>query len=109
MLRSVRDLEGLIQSGPFTGVSPTRDVKLYVAFLSRKPTIQPTLPLISSKEALEATRMNGREVCIVSRPRNNGFFGLPNNFIEEQLGVSATTRNWSTIAKIINETRKADG
>jgi uncharacterized protein (DUF1697 family) len=46
----------------------------------------------------------------VSRPKKNGFFGFPNNFIEERLGVSATTRNWSTVTKIANLARsQADG
>jgi hypothetical protein len=32
---------------------------------------------------------------IVSRRKKNGFFGFPNNFIEQQLRIPATTRNWS--------------
>ncbi len=110
MLRSVREIEALVKSAPFKDFDATRGIKLYVVFLSRKPRIQPALPLISSREALEAVRMNNREVFIVSRPKKNGFFGFPNNFIEEQLGVSATTRNWSTVTKIANLARsQADG
>jgi hypothetical protein len=40
-------------------------------------------------------------VFVVSRRKTNGFFGFPNNFVEKELGVSATSRNWSTITKII--------
>jgi hypothetical protein len=45
--------------------------------------------------------MSNREVFILSRPRQNGFLGFPINFIEQELGVSATSRNWSTVTKII--------
>jgi uncharacterized protein (DUF1697 family) len=30
-----------------------------------------------------------------------GFYGFPNNFIEKELGVPATSRNWSTLTKIV--------
>jgi len=46
--------------------------------------------------------MSGGEVYDVSRRKKNGFFGFPNDFVEEGLGVSATTRNWSTIARILS-------
>jgi len=62
--------------------------------------------LLSSKEALEAIAMKSREVFIVSRRKKNGFYGFPNNFIEKELGVSATSRNWSTLTKIVEFVRK---
>ena len=46
-----------------------------------------------------------REAFIVSRRRNNGMYGFPNNFIEQQLGVTATSRNWSTVTKIVEISR----
>lgn len=45
--------------------------------------------------------MKNLEVFIVSRRKKNGFYGFPNNFIEKELGVSATSRNWSTVTKIV--------
>lgn len=45
--------------------------------------------------------MSNREVFIVSRRKKNGFYGFPNNFIEKELRVPATTRNWSTLTKIV--------
>ena len=44
--------------------------------------------------------MKHREGVCRERPQENGFYGFPNAFIEQQLGVSATSRNWSTIKKI---------
>jgi len=37
----------------------------------------------------------------VARRKKNGWFGFPNDFIEKQLGVVGTTRNWSTVKKIV--------
>jgi len=36
----------------------------------------------------------------VSR-RVKGRYGFPNNLIEKELGVAATTRNWNTVRKIL--------
>ena len=38
---------------------------------------------------------------IVSRPNPKGFYGFPNNFIEKELRVAATSRNWNTLTKIV--------
>ena len=59
------------------------------------------------KEGLEAIAITAREVFVVSRRKKNGFYGFPNNFIEKELDVSATTRNWSTVTKIVYQLRKS--
>jgi uncharacterized protein (DUF1697 family) len=100
VLRRLSDIEALIQRAPFATVEPVPTIKLYVAFLSREPVVMPALPLISVPEALEVVRIDGREAFIVSRRKKSGFFGFPNNFIEQQLRIPATTRNWSTVTRI---------
>lgn len=109
VLRSVNQIEVLVAGEPFGGLQPSTGIKLYVAFLSRRPRCVPLLPLVSSSEALELIRIDGREAFIVSRPKRRGFFGFPNNFIEAQLGIPATTRNWSTVRKIVNQARVLAG
>ena len=106
-LRTVHELERIVNSAPFKDVEAEPGTKLYIALLSRTPRPMPRFPLVSSKEALEAIAMSGREVFIVSRRKKNGFFGFPNNFIEQELGVTATSRNWSTITKIVELVRRA--
>ena len=105
LVRSVGRIETLIAAAPFRGVQSTHGVKLYVAFLLRKPRVTPALPLVSSREALEVIRIDDREAFVVSRQKPNGLFGFPNTFIEDELGVAATTRNWSTITKIVSHPR----
>lgn len=101
VIRTIEELDRLVKAKPFKAVRD-RDAKLYVTFLSMAPEKKPSLPLVSSKEALRTVAMKNLDVFIVSRQKKNGFYGFPNNFIEKELGVSATTRNWSTVTKIVD-------
>ena len=106
LFRTVRELEGIVRGTPFKDAKAEPGVKLYVAFLFRKPGSKPRFPLFSPKEALEAVALKNLEVFIVSRRKKNGFYGFPNNFIEQELGVAATSRNLSTLTKIVEFVRK---
>ena len=108
LCRSEQQLEEIVGRAPFTARDAGPTVKLYVAFLARSPRVKPRLPVSLPKEELEAVGMTDREVFIVSRRKKNGFFGFPNNFIEDALGVSATTRNWSTIIRILEQLRNVE-
>jgi len=106
VLRTVRQIASIVERAPFAGYELTPRVKFYVAFLARAPRRVPAFPISNSKEMLEAIAIVDREVFIVSRLRKSGFFGFPNNFIEEELAVAATTRNWSTVTKIVQIARQ---
>jgi uncharacterized protein (DUF1697 family) len=108
MFRTLSDLQAIVKYDPFKSVQNEALIKLYVAFLAEKPRVKPKLPLISSKEALEALAVKNLEVFILSRRKPNGFFGFPNNFIEQELGVLATSRNWSTVTKVLNFARQPE-
>jgi uncharacterized protein (DUF1697 family) len=107
LFRTLEEIDALVKAAPFRDFIAERAIKLYVAFLSEKPHTKPKLPLASPKEFVEAIAMNDFEIFIVSHPKPNGFFGFPNNFIEKELGVSATSRNWSTVTKIVAFARLA--
>jgi len=107
--RTVHEVEAIVKGNPFRDFEAEPDTKLYVTFLAERPSGQPQFPLLSSKEALEAIAMKNLEVFIVSRQKKNGFYGFPNNFIEKEFGVSATTRNLSTLTKIVEFVGKEQG
>jgi uncharacterized protein (DUF1697 family) len=107
LFRTGRELQALVRGLPFKSVQSEPLIKLYVVFLSEKPLIQLKLPLVSQKEAVEAIAMKKLEVFVVSHRKPNGFYGFPNNFIEKELGVSATSRNWSTVTKIVEVLQRA--
>jgi uncharacterized protein (DUF1697 family) len=68
LLRSVREVERLVEESPFSGRGGTAGAKLYVAFLSRRPRRKPAFPLSSSKEALEARRQDLEAASDEHRP-----------------------------------------
>jgi uncharacterized protein (DUF1697 family) len=101
VLRTIDELKTIVKRNPFKQVKPGADVMMVVAFLSTEPASKPKLPLISSTEKLEVLDIRDRAAFILCRRKKTGWFGFPNNFIEKQLGVSATTRSWTTVSKII--------
>jgi len=106
LFRTVHQIERMVGGAPFKRFEAEPGIKLYVTFLSQKPRSKPRFPLLLPKEALEAVAIKNLEVFIVSRRKKSGFYGFPNNFIEKELGVSATSRNWSTVTKIVEFARK---
>jgi uncharacterized protein (DUF1697 family) len=105
LLRSVEEIEGILKQAPFQAFEAEPETKLYVVFLAQQPRKKILFPLVSAKEALEAVGMNDREVFVVSRRKSNGFFGFPNAFVEEAFKTSATSRNWSTVTRIVEFVR----
>ena len=101
MLRSLKDLEALVERDPFRKLRHDRTAKFYVAFLAEAPSTSVRFPLTHEKEALDVIGVTGRDAFVVSRPKANGFYGFPNTFLEQALGAVGTTRNWSTVSKLV--------
>lgn len=102
LVRTIAELEAIVLRNPFNRVESGADVMLFVVFLAAEPARDKRLPLLSSTENLEVFQIRDRNAFIVARRKKNGRFGFPNNFVEKQLGVPATTRNWTTVKKIID-------
>jgi uncharacterized protein (DUF1697 family) len=98
-LRTTLEVEEIVKHDPFKGLK-FADVKMYVTFLSEELNARPKLPLLSSTKDVEVFQIRNREAFSLSR-KKNGRFGFPNNLIEKELGVLATTRTWTTVGKII--------
>jgi uncharacterized protein (DUF1697 family) len=107
VFRTGRELERTLADAPFKRLGTADDVKLYVTFLSEKPERTPKFPLRSAQEALDVIGMRDLDLFVVSRRKKNGFYGFPNLFVEKELGVPATSRNMSTITKIVGSLQKA--
>ena len=99
--RTGAELRALIEERPFGAVAGDPLVKRYVVFALDRPARRPTFPLRLPKEGLEAIGMKGRDILLVSRRKPNGMYGFPNNWIEKELGIVATARNWSTVTRIV--------
>jgi uncharacterized protein (DUF1697 family) len=106
MIRRLADIEEIVRRNPFKKIKPGDDAMLFVVFLSDEPQHDPELPLMSAIENIEVFEVKDRAAFIVSRRKKNGMFGYPNKFIEKELGVLGTTRNWSTVNKILKVAEK---
>lgn len=104
---SLDDLAKIIENDPFKRIAPG-DVMLCVVFLFAKPARKVKLPIFSTSEKLELIAIDDRAAYVVARRRQTGWFGFPNNFVEKQLGVTATTRQWSTIKKLLAFAEKSE-
>jgi uncharacterized protein (DUF1697 family) len=75
--------------------------KVYISFLSKEPTAEAINKLISVENEIDDFQILNREVYILCR-KNYGKSLYSNTFLEKKLGVSATTRNWDTLNKLVN-------
>lgn len=98
--RTRREYEKLVAAAPFDEIEPGEDAKLYVSFLERRTRRRPSLPLHVEKEGLTLTKVEARQAYLLSHPKANGFYGFPNELVEKELAVAATSRNWSTVTRI---------
>jgi len=108
ILRSLAEIEALVRRDPFKKIKTGAEAMLFVVFLSAEPQRKPKLPLVSKTENLECFAVKDRAAFIVSHLKKNGWFGFPNKFVEKELGVLGTTRNWSTVNKILKAAEKRE-
>lgn len=97
---SVAELEKLLKHDLFARARSGAEAMLLVTFLKHEvPNVK--LPLESEKENLKVIAIKNRAAFTVARRKKTGWFGFPNNFIEKELGVAATTRQWRTLEKVV--------
>jgi uncharacterized protein (DUF1697 family) len=100
ILRTMVELEALMELDPFKQVKDNADVKRYVTFLSEKHQSKLSLPVLSPKGDWKIIRLNPREVFIVAFPVQ-GRYGESMALVEKEFGKSVTTRNWNTVVKVL--------
>ena len=106
VLRTLSEIESIVKRNPFKKYEASKDVMLCVVFLANEPKTQPKLPLVSLTDKLEVFAVAEGTACVVSRRKKTGWFGFPNNFVEKQLSVAGTTRQWSSVKKLLEFAEK---
>ena len=106
ILKPLAEIEAIVNRNPFRKVKAGPDVVVFVVFLSGEPMRAPKLPLVSKTENVEVFEVKDRAAFIVCYRKKNGLFGYPNKFVEKELGVLGTTRNWNTVNKILKAAEK---
>ena len=79
---------------------PFDEERLFVTFLFGTPTHIPTEALDRAKQPSEQIHIAG-DIVYFSCPDGYGRSKLSNSFLESQLKLSATTRNWRTVRKLL--------
>jgi uncharacterized protein (DUF1697 family) len=106
IVRRLSSIMKMYNDDPFKDLISNRNEKYYVCFLQSAPLKQPILPLINAKDRLEVFKLDNKDAYIISRRKSNGWYGFPNNFIEKELSLISTARNWTTIYKIVRYSLK---
>jgi uncharacterized protein (DUF1697 family) len=99
VIRTVDEIKTILEKNPFDSLKLPASTKHYVSFLKEKVRSLPDIPPVSEKKDVEIIHISGREIYSITR-EINGRFGFPNNFIEAELNIKATTRNWNTLNKV---------
>jgi uncharacterized protein (DUF1697 family) len=101
VLRSVGELQAIVNADPFKGAPSGPDIKLYVTFLSETKAGRPVRLPPRPSEGLKLVRVTPGEVF--SAIRLSAEAGTPDlmAFLERAFGKEVTTRNWQTVLKLV--------
>ncbi|PKL84011.1 MAG: hypothetical protein CVV24_02125 [Ignavibacteriae bacterium HGW-Ignavibacteriae-3] len=102
-IRTADELGAIAKLNPFKKITTASSTKLYVSFLNDELKKKPELPHISPKNDVEIIEIRKREVYSLTK-EIKGRSGFPNNFVEKEYAIPATTRNWSTVCKLFELT-----
>jgi len=100
ILRLYSDIKKIVEDNPLTTVKSEEKNRMYVTFLSGVPSFDVRGSLGVYSNDAEYARVLNREVYVYSN--NYGKTCFSNTFIEKKLGLKATTRNWTTVNKLLD-------
>ncbi len=96
LVRSLSEMQAVMNSNPFLGRPEVDESKLHVTFFDHAPD-GPAGDVESGRDAFE---LRGREAYLHC-PDGYGRTKLNNAFFERRLKVAATTRNWRTVQRLL--------
>jgi uncharacterized protein (DUF1697 family) len=99
-IRPVGYLSQLVATRPFAAIEPGSVYACCVSFLHPEHDEAQALPPRSPRGDVRVLQGTGSEVLSVSLKIGNTP-GSPNAFLEKLLGRPATTRNWSTVERLV--------
>ena len=98
VVRTKAQLAKVVAGNPFAGrgAAPTQ---VFVAFLAETPARARVRELDPARSEPDEFRVAGREIYL-HYPNGYGKSKLTNAWLEKQLGVASTMRNWRTVTKL---------
>ena len=102
LILTKNELTAIFNSNPFLAKDPTIDIsKLYVTILNKTPDLAgiPTIEILVANSDDEFQLIENAIYLYCSK--GYGKTKLNNNLFEKKLQITATTRNWKTIGKLV--------
>ena len=97
IVRTGAQLARLVAGNPWPGEKDGK--KVHVAFLEAAPKPAAVARLDPERVAPDEFRLAGRDVYL-HYPRGYGRSKLTNDYLEKQLGLRSTMRNWKTVSAL---------
>ncbi len=102
LILTKNELITVFNSNPFLEKNPSMDIsKLHVTLLNKKPDLAGIPPIEELKETGDDEFQIIENTIYLHCPNGYGNTKLNNNLFEKKLQVTATTRNWKTIGKLV--------
>ena len=101
VLRTIDEIEGTVKNNPFKKAKLGGHVKQYVVFLPDEPANEVRDIILTLNNDLEILHFRGRDIYWLIQNPNNEKLRFTNVFIEKKLKLTATTRNWNTVNKML--------
>ena len=103
LLRTPVELEKIAEHNPYS--SRTDLSKLHAVFLDRIPPTRAAAELDPERSPGDEFTLHGREIYL-HLPNGAGRSKLTIDYFERRLGVRATARNWNTLLRLLELSRR---
>ncbi|MBI3193984.1 MAG: DUF1697 domain-containing protein [Ignavibacteriae bacterium] len=100
IIRTMKEMQAVIKNNPFLKEKNIDTERLYITYLSVTPTKDKLEKTGEYNFAPDRFAIKGKEVYLYC-PISYGNSKLNNNFFENKLQVTATTRNWKTTNELL--------
>jgi uncharacterized protein (DUF1697 family) len=101
VLRTPSELEKVVKANPFRSAGTS---KLHVGFMTQRPSAAVMAALDAEHFSPEEFAIQGRELYL-HLPNGMGRSKLP-AYLDRQLAIPTTVRNWNTVTKLIELARR---
>ena len=98
-LRTADEMRAVVAANPFAAEPPDAATKTYVCFLFGEPGAGARAAMAAQSTAADVFVPRGRELYVLCRKGTNLSI-FSDAVVEKHLGVSGTTRNMTTVAKL---------
>ena len=100
-LRTETELEAMVKLDPFQGWKS--DKPPYVVFVKEPLKEKLKFPHVSKKDGVKIRGASQADLFCEALLLKGGKWGFPNGYVEKRFKISATTRNWNTVTKILGK------